>query len=82
MKTSFWGLEREPVSDIVISETGEISETAKFVGTQYVLKTVDEPAKAVRAIALAGALASAGLAAPTVIPTLDGANYLFLWSVR
>lgn len=71
-----WGFEREEVSDIVLSETGEISGTAKYVGTQYVLKAADDPGKAVRAFTLTEALAAAGLAAPAVIPTLDGADYV------
>lgn len=71
-----WGFEREEVSDIVLSESGEISGTAKYVGAQYVLKAADDPGKVLRAITLAEALAAAGLAAPTVIPTLDGAEYV------
>ena len=73
---ALWGFEREEVSDIVLSESGEISGTAKYVGAQYVLKAADDPGKALRASTLAEALAAVGLAAPTVIPTIDGADYV------
>ena len=73
---ALWGFEREEVSDIVLSESGEISGTAKYVGAQYVLKAADDPGKVLRASTLAEALAAVGLAAPTVIPTLDGADYV------
>ena len=33
-----WGLENEKIVDIVFPETGEISDTAKYVGDEYVIK--------------------------------------------
>ena len=71
-----WGLENETVTDVVYPETGEISDTAKYVGTDYVIKYTGNPGSAIRAAGIGRALESVGLNAPAVVPTTDGKEYV------
>ena len=73
---SNWDLQDQKVSDIVFPETGEISDTSKFVGDDYVIKYTANLGNTKKAIEIAGALNNVGLSAPTVIPTKDGREYV------
>ncbi|WP_034447972.1 helix-turn-helix domain-containing protein [Butyrivibrio sp. AE2032] len=69
---SNWDIQDQKVSDIVFPETGEISDTSKFVGDEYVIKYTANLGNTKKAIEIAGALNNVGLSAPTIIPTRDG----------
>ena len=73
---SNWDLQDQKVSDIVFPETGEISDTSKFVGDDYVIKYTANLGNTKKAIEIAGALNNVGLSALTVIPTKDGREYV------
>ena len=73
---SNWDLQEQKVSDIVFPETGEISDTSKFVGDEYVIKYTANLGNTKKAIEIAGALNNVGLSAPTIIPTKDGREYV------
>lgn len=73
---SNWDLQDQKVSDIVFPETGEISDTSKFVGDEYVIKYTANPGNTKKAIEIAGALNNVGLSAPTIIPAKDGREYV------
>ena len=63
-----WGLENEAVTDVVYPETGEISDTAKYVGTDYVIKYTGNPGNVLKAISISKALENVGLYTPAVVP--------------
>lgn len=67
-----WGLENETLQDIYYENTGEQNEHAWYVGSSDVLKCYADPEKLRRHAALSDAMARAGLAAATVIPTAAG----------
>ena len=71
-----WGLENEAVTDIVYPETGEISDTAKYVGTDYVIKYTGNLGNVTKAIGIGKALESVGLNAAAVVPAADGKEYV------
>ena len=71
-----WGMEKEKVSDVVFKETGEISDTAKYVGDGYVIKYTNNLANVVKAINISKALDNVGLSSATVVPTKDGKEYV------
>ena len=71
-----WGLQGEKTADIVFPETGEISDTAKYVGSDKVIKYTANLGKVKKAIEISKALENVGLNAPSVIPTLDGKEYV------
>ena len=71
-----WGLQRESVSDIVFPETGEISDCAKYVGSNMVIKYTANLGSVKKATQISKALNSVGLTAPSVIPTTDGKEYV------
>ena len=71
-----WGLQREIVSDIVFPETGEISDCAKYVGSNMVIKYTANLGSVKKATQISKALNSVGLTAPSVIPTTDGKEYV------
>ena len=73
---SYWGLEGEPVADVVFEENGETSDTAKYVGEQYVIKYTNNPGNVIKAINIAKALTNAGLSAPVIVPTADGKEFV------
>lgn len=70
-----WGLQDEKVSDIVFPETGEISDSAKYVGSNMVIKYTANLGSVKKAIEISRALNNVGLTAPEVIPTTDGKEY-------
>ena len=71
-----WGMENEPVTDVVYPESGEISNTAKYVGTDYVIKYTGNLGNVIKAISIAKALDSVGLYAPVAVQTTDGKEYV------
>ncbi|QUA52762.1 helix-turn-helix domain-containing protein [Aristaeella lactis] len=71
-----WGLEDETVADVVYPESGAISDTAKYIGTDYVIKYTGNPGNVARAIRITKALENVGLYAPAVVPTKDGKEYV------
>ena len=71
-----WGLQREIVSDIVFPETGEISDSAKYVGNDKVIKYTANLGSVKKAVEISRALNSVGLTAPVVIPTTDGREFV------
>lgn len=73
---SNWAIQDQKISDIVFPETGEISDTSKFVGDEYVIKYTANLGNTKKAIEIAGALNNVGLSAPTIIPTRDGREYV------
>ena len=73
---SNWAIQDQKISDIVFPETGEISDTSKFVGDEYVIKYTENLGNTKKAIEIAGALNNVGLSAPTIIPTRDGREYV------
>jgi len=73
---AFWGLENEKIADVIFEENGETSETAKYVGKEYVIKYTNNLGNVIKAIDIAKALESVGLSAPTVVPALDGKEYV------
>ena len=70
-----WGLQDEKVSDIVFPENGEISDSAKYVGSNMVIKYTANLGSVKKAIEISRALNNVGLTAPEVIPTTDGKEY-------
>ena len=73
---SNWGLQDQKVSDIVFPETGEISDTAKYVGEAYVIKYTANLGNAKKAAEIAKALNNVGLSAPVPVPAKDGREYV------
>lgn len=73
---SNWAIQDQKISDIIFPETGEISDTSKFVGDEYVIKYTANLGNTKKAIEIAGALNNVGLSAPTIIPTRDGREYV------
>ena len=71
-----WGLENEAVTDVVYPETGEISDTAKYVGTDYVIKYTGNPGNVMKAISISKAMENVGLYTPAVVPAKDGKEYV------
>ena len=71
-----WDLQDEKVADIVFPETGEISDTAKYVGEDLVIKYTGNLGNTKKAIEISKALESVGLSSPAVVPTKDGKEYV------
>ena len=71
-----WGLQNEKTADIVFPETGEISDTAKYVGSDMVIKYTANLGRVKKAIEISKALESVGLNTPAVILTKDGKEYV------
>ena len=71
-----WGLENEAVTDVVYPESGAISDTAKYVGTDYVIKYTGNLGNVTKAIGISKALESVGLNAAAVVPAADGKEYV------
>lgn len=70
-----WGLQDARISDVIFAESGEMSESAKYVGDKYVIKYSDSLETVMKAIRIYHALSDAGLAAPIIVPTADGGEY-------
>lgn len=67
-----WGLEKEKVADVVYAETGNVSESACYVGEHYMIKFSSKPESAEKHISLSQALENVGLLTATPIKTKDG----------
>ena len=71
-----WDLQDAKVADIVFPETGEISDTAKYVGEDLVIKYTGNLGNTKKAIEISKALESLGLSSPAIVPTKDGREYV------
>ena len=71
-----WDLQDAKVADIVFPETGEISDTAKYVGEDLVIKYTGNLGNTKKAIEISKALESVGLSSPAIVPTKDGREYV------
>ena len=71
-----WDLQDEKVADIVFPETGEICDTAKYVGEDLVIKYTGNLGNTKKAIEISKALESVGLSSPAVLPAKDGREYV------
>lgn len=67
-----WGLENEKLTDVVYAETGNISESACYVGDDYVIKFSPNLGHVRNHISLSQALESTGLLTATPIKATDG----------
>lgn len=71
-----WGLKDEKITDIVFSETGEISDTAKYVGNDTVIKYTSNLGNVKKAIEISKALDNVGLNSPTIVLTKEGKEFV------
>ena len=71
-----WGMQDEKIADVVYGESGEISDTAKYVGEDHVIKYTNNLGNVLKTISISKALENVGLASLTVIPTKDGREYV------
>lgn len=67
-----WGLENEKLTDVVYAETGNISESACYVGDNYVIKFSPNLGSVEKHISLSQAIESVGLSTATPIKTVEG----------
>jgi len=67
-----WGLENEKLTDVVYAETGNISESACYVGKNYIIKFSPNLGKVEKHISLSQAIESVGLSTATPIKTIAG----------
>ncbi|MCR5461040.1 MAG: helix-turn-helix domain-containing protein [Acetatifactor sp.] len=72
---TLWGMQDEKIADVVYGESGEISDTAKYVGEDYVIKYTNNLGNVLKTISISKALENVGLASLTVLPTKDGREY-------
>ena len=71
-----WGMEQESVSDIYYEGTGNRSESAYYVGSEYVLKFSANLGKLKSHIMISKALENVGLYAATPVVTASGEEYV------
>lgn len=67
-----WGLENEKLTDVVYAETGNISESACYVGDNYVIKFSPNLGSVEKHISLSQAIESVGLSTAIPIKTVEG----------
>lgn len=67
-----WGFEDEKITDIVYAETGNVSESACYVGDNYVIKYSANLGKVQTHITLSQAIESVGLSSATPIKNTQG----------
>lgn len=67
-----WGLENKKLTDVVYAETGNISESACYVGDNYIIKFTPNLGSVEKYISLSQALESVGLSTATPIKTKEG----------
>lgn len=67
-----WGLENEKLTDIVYAETGNVNESACYVGDDYVIKFSPNLGTVEKHIQLSQALESVGLSTAAPIKTSEG----------
>lgn len=73
---TLWGMQDEEIADVIYGESGEISDTAKYVGEDHVIKYTNNLGNVLKTINISKALENVGLASLTVIPTKDGREYV------
>ena len=73
---TLWGMQDEKIADVIYGESGEISDTAKYVGEDYVIKYTNNLGNVLKTISISKALENVGLASLIVIPTKDGREYV------
>ncbi len=71
-----WDLEKEPISDIYYEGTGEKSDTAFYIGKDFVLKFSANLGKVKNAVALCKAIENAGLYVSSPVLTTDNREYV------
>ena len=67
-----WGFEDKKITDIVYAETGNVSESACYVGDNYVIKYSANLGKVQTHITLSQAIESVGLSSATPIKNTEG----------
>ena len=67
-----WGLEHEKLSDVVYDETGNVSDSACYVGENYIIKFSPNLGNVEKHISLSQAIENVGLMAATPVKTTDG----------
>ena len=67
-----WGLENEKLTDIIYAETGNVIESACYVGDNYIIKYSPNLGNVEKHISLSQAMESVGLLTATPIKTTDG----------
>ena len=67
-----FGLENEKIADVIYAETGNVSESACYVGDNYIIKFSPNLGHVETHISLSQAIESAGLSSATPIETMDG----------
>lgn len=67
-----WGLEDEKLTDIVYDETGNVSDSACYVGENYIIKFSSNLGNVEKHISLSQAIENVGLVAATPIKTTEG----------
>ena len=67
-----WGLENEKLTDVVYAETGNVSESACYVGDNYIIKFSPNLGNVEKHILLSQAIENVGLSTTTPIKTLAG----------
>lgn len=71
-----WGMQDEKISDVVFEGTGKISETAKYVGNDYVIKYTNNLGNVNKTVDISKALENVGLASLKIVPNLEGKDYV------
>lgn len=71
-----WGLQDEKIADVVFAETGEMSDTAKYVGDDFVIRYTSDLGNAKKAIEISKALENAGVSSPVIVQTNDGKEFV------
>lgn len=71
-----WELQEEKIADVVFAETGEISDTAKYVGDDFVIRYTSDLGNAKKAIEISKALENAGVSSPVIVHTNDGKEFV------
>lgn len=72
----YWGLEKEKLTDIVYDETGNINESACYVGDDHVIKFSANAGQVEKMISLTRAVEDVGISAAVPVETMDGRNYI------
>lgn len=72
-----WNLHQESLSEIYNKNTGAKQDNTLFIGDNYVLKYTANLSNIQKIIALSKALTKQGLNTPSILPTLDGEEYIF-----
>ena len=67
-----WGLEHEKLSDVVYDKTGNVSDSACYVGENYIIKFSPNLGNVEKHISLSQAIENVGLMAATPVKTTDG----------